>query len=1052
MFQQVCRIGLLCLLLYSAGSAGEWATSWLTADGEGALTATFLGGGEREGNNDHVGFRMTRDPWGHVFVVGMTLSSDFPTTPGAYDRTRSSGYDVYIAKLSSDLSTLLASTFLGSFGDEEPWAVTCDAAGNVYVSGVTTSTTFPTTPGAYSASRSGANDGFISRFDNNLTTLLSSTYLGGSGSEGRVKLALDSDGNVFVAGTTSSLFPTTVGCYDNSYAGNQDFFVAKLNAGLTDLLASTYLGGSYLEVWPSIAIDAANNVVISGSSGSSDYPTSIGAYDQTLNGLAGNGWDNLDVVVTRLNNALTDLLSSTYVGSGGYEGGLQLTLDDNGNIYVAGHVLSSTYPVTTGVLDEVHSGDEYYVSRFDPDLTNLVASTFIRPGDAGPWSIWGMAHDGQGGICFTGIAAETGMLTTAGAFDRTYNGGWDGVVVRISDDLTSVSYATYLGGSGDDGGSEIVIADDGAVYVYGFAGTPGFPVTSGGYDDGYNGGATDAFVARLSLDQFTRITNEPVVTDSGWSFGASWVDYDSDGHLDLMVSNWDWAAQGGFVLNYLYHNNGGDTFTRFSRIMTGPVAADGNSLASTWADCDNDGDVDGYVSGSGTVNHFYINEGDSGFNGVTSGPLVSGEYYTMGAMWVDYDNDGWLDLFVVNHRPPGDPPVQNELFRNDAGVFVKQNNATIGLVTDEGNGAAWGDIDGDGDLDLFVTRNDKNSLLYANDGDGTFTLLTGSLLTNEDTHYGNFADYDNDGDLDMYAGVSYPGTFRLYQNDGAGNFVDVAAQAVGNDPGYWTGGYWADCDNDGDLDLLLTANYFYQSLPNRLYVNDGDGTFTIETGGIVATDSEASSCGAWGDLDRDGDLDLFVANVGNQNNTLYANNGNTNHWLQVVCVGTRSNRSAIGTKVRVKAHLWSQDVWQRRDIRSQSGFLSQDQMAAHFGLGDAVIVDSLKLEWPSGIVQVIENVPVDQFLTVYEQCCEGRVGDANGSGEDEPTISDISVLIDAKFISGSCEGILACLTEADINQSGGMAPDCGDITISDISVLIDYLFITGQSLGLPECL
>ena len=296
-------ISALCGLFLLAGSSMAHAP----------LLSTYLGGSLQEGNDDWVGFWSTLDPWGNVIVVGMTTSSDFPSTGGAYDTEYDAGYDVYVAKLSADLSTLLAATYLGSAGDEEPWGVTCDQSGNVYVSGVTTSTTFPTTLGAVQTSRSGANDAFIAKLNNNLTTLLASTYLGGAGSEGWVRPGLDSDNHVFVVGTTSSNpFPTTPGSFDNSYGGNSDFFVAKLSGDLTSLDASTYVGGTYREIWPAITIDVSGSVVISGSSGSSNYPTSEGAYDRTLNGSPGNGFENLDVVVTRLDNNLSSLLSSTY--------------------------------------------------------------------------------------------------------------------------------------------------------------------------------------------------------------------------------------------------------------------------------------------------------------------------------------------------------------------------------------------------------------------------------------------------------------------------------------------------------------------------------------------------------------------------------------------------------------------------------------------------------------------------------------------------------------------------------------------------------------------
>ena len=205
----------------------------------------------------------------------------------------------------------------------------------------------------------------------------------------------------------------------------------------------------------------------------------------------------------------------------------------------------------------------------------------------------------------------------------------------------------------------------------------------------------------------------------------------------------------------------------------------------------------------------------------------------------------------------------------------------------------------------------------------------------------------------------------LYRNNGDGTFTKITTGDIVTDGGQSVGSGWGDYDNDGDLDLFVTNRW---GEDNFLYSNNGDGTFTKVTTGNIVTDGSYSGGGSWGDYDNDGDLDLFVANGGgsSQNNFLYANNGNSNRWINIKCVGTVSNTSAIGVKVRVKATINGTPVWQMREISGQTGYGSQNSLNAEFGLGDAAIIDSVKIEWPSGMVQVLTDVAVNQFLEVVE--------------------------------------------------------------------------------------
>ncbi|MCH8838987.1 MAG: CRTAC1 family protein, partial [Candidatus Marinimicrobia bacterium] len=204
----------------------------------------------------------------------------------------------------------------------------------------------------------------------------------------------------------------------------------------------------------------------------------------------------------------------------------------------------------------------------------------------------------------------------------------------------------------------------------------------------------------------------------------------------------------------------------------------------------------------------------------------------------------------------------------------------------------------------------------------------------------------------------------LYANNGDGSFTAVTGGPVVTDGGISVGGSWGDYDNDGDLDLFVAND---NTQRNFLYANNGDGSFTAVTTGPVVTIFTSSAGSSWGDYDNDGDLDLFVTTAGlNHNNFLYANNGNANHWINLALVGTQSNVSAIGARVSLKATIGGSPSWQLTEISGQTGYLSQNSLNAEFGLGDATSIDTIRIEWPSGFVWDTSHVAVDQFLTIVE--------------------------------------------------------------------------------------
>jgi hypothetical protein len=288
------------------------------------------------------------------------------------------------------------------------------------------------------------------------------------------------------------------------------------------------------------------------------------------------------------------------------------------------------------------------------------------------------------------------------------------------------------------------------------------------------------------------------------------------------------------------------------------------------------------------------------------------------------------------------------------------------------------DYDKDGDLDLFATTGGTTGVgtgrLYRNDGNGVFTpITTGQLpeLTSNSTGAA-WGDYDNDGFPDVFVcrlNNSFEQTLPsfLFHNNGDGTFTRIEKSPFTDDTGYAVSCSWGDYDNDGWLDLIVTN--FGSAGRNRLYHNNGDGTFSRVMSGPGAEGLGSSTGAIWGDYDRDGFLDLFISNSttggGERNDFLYRNDGNSNAWITIKCVGTLSNRSAIGTKVQVKATLGGSTFWQLREINTGDGW-SNPPLEVHFGLGNATNVETLRIEWPSGTVEERQNVAARQYLTITE--------------------------------------------------------------------------------------
>jgi hypothetical protein len=477
----------------------------------------------------------------------------------------------------------------------------------------------------------------------------------------------------------------------------------------------------------------------------------------------------------------------------------------------------------------------------------------------------------------------------------------------------------------------------------------------------------------LLAQTFTKVLTGPVVTDLAAARSAHWIDYDKDGDLDLFVTR----GKAGGENNMLYRNDGapGFSFTAMTGLV---VSQDGQpSDGATWGDYDNDGDDDLFVvNWYGISNMLYRNDGSGAFTRILTGPPVSDGGYSETASWGDYDNDGFLDLAVSNSA--GD--LKEFLYHNNGdGTFSSAPPGAVQSAGWESRGLTWIDYDEDGDLDLFVTNEtNQNEFLFRNmhveSGVDTFQRVLGlPIVTAGGSSWsGSWGDYDNDGDLDLFVANTGNQNNALFNNQGAGVFtrMPTAFGDVVDDSGFSASGTWVDADNDGDLDLYVSnaygapvKNFYYRNL----LAETGGATFQRELSGAFVNDVGYTYGFAWGDYDQDGDVDLFCARTlfESQASALYRNDGNANHWLSIDLKGTVSNGSAIGARIRVLATIGGVPVWQLRVVEGQQGYCAQT-LQQHVGLGDAATADSLIIAWPSGLVERFGGLAADRWYGFTE--------------------------------------------------------------------------------------
>ena len=501
-----------------------------------------------------------------------------------------------------------------------------------------------------------------------------------------------------------------------------------------------------------------------------------------------------------------------------------------------------------------------------------------------------------------------------------------------------------------------------------------------------------SFVHSIGDDELSNI-----VESSG--AGCVFFDYDNDGDLDIYLVNGRYletvsSARGrhlaGKLKNALYRNNGDATFTDVTE--KAGVGDTGFGMAAVAADYDNDGDRDLFVTNYGR-DSLYLNNGDCTFTDVTQKAGVGSELWSLGASFFDFDRDGLLDLYVGGYLVfdpeyrnfyaaeafPGPLSYRGQkdiLYRNKGDGTFEDVTRAAGVYSTKGRamGVAACDIDDDGDEDLYVANDGMENYLYRNRGNGTFeeiALRTGTAFGQNGEATSamgpEFGDFDGDGLIDLL--VPDMGYGCLYRNTGKGFFEEKSAEmgiaAVLGQYTSWSGNF-LDYDHDSVLDVFIVNGDAHHLEPEEdtLFRGKGGRSF-VDVSGASGPAFKLKAVGrgsAAGDLDDDGDLDLLVLNL-NGPARLYRNDGgNRGNWIMVRTVGTASNRDGIGARVRVK----SGGTTQVRDIRSSSGYLSQGDFRAHFGVGKSQKVDRIEVRWPSGRTSTLDNVKVNQVITVTE--------------------------------------------------------------------------------------
>ncbi|TAJ14606.1 MAG: hypothetical protein EPO68_12660, partial [Planctomycetota bacterium] len=453
------------------------------------IYSTYVGG-----MNCEMAFGVDAESAGEVVAVGVSQSSNYPTTPGAYDTVWNND-DVLVTRLDGAGATLLYSTFIGGGAIDIAQAVRTLANGDALICGTTSSNDFPVTAGAFDTTLGGHGDAFVLRLNSAGSAIAWCTYVGGSGAdEGWDLRPTIAGGAILVGRTWSSDFPTTPGAYDTAFGGVSDAYAVELGSGGAAQNWGSYVGGTEDDLALAVGLyGPSEEVVLGGTTYSNDFPTTVGAVDTTLDG-------EFDGFVTRLSGDGATLMQSTFHGGSDRDAVVSLDVHIGGDVFVSGATHSPDFPTTPGAFDTTLNGKlDGFISRLKPNLASYTYSTYV--GGNAPDEINGVVADPNGIAFFVGTTYSTNMLVTGAGYQQPTQGGprsTSDVYLGLLDESGSfMEYATYFGGPKNESGYAVTL--DFLSYISFFAGhaREGFPTTPGVFHPTYQGGSGDIFVIRL---------------------------------------------------------------------------------------------------------------------------------------------------------------------------------------------------------------------------------------------------------------------------------------------------------------------------------------------------------------------------------------------------------------------------------------------------------------------------------------------------------------------------------------------------------------------------
>jgi len=611
---------------------------------------------------------------------------------------------------------LIYSTYIGGTADDGVFADTLGPDGSLFVTGVTSSTNFPTTSPIQPNSGGGAQDAFVARLNPAGTAYIFTTYLGGNGQDGANAIALDPAGNAVIVGNTASTdFPVVGAIQSTNGGGSLDGFVAKLDPAGSHLIYSTYLGGAGLDNIDGVATDGTGAVYFAGYSDSTNFPTA--------NPIFGTNKGSADAVVGKISPDGSTLVYSTYLGGSDFDRANAIAVDASGSAYVTGQTAAAGFPIVGGLPGGYNGGiDDAFVTKINPAGTALLYSTFL--GGSGTIILGqgadvgiGIAVDALGNAYVTGTTNSPDFPTTAGAFQRSSGGGYDAFVSELNNVGSTLVYSTYLGGSGNDQANAIALDAAGNAYVAGFTGSSNFPIANA-LQSTYGGSDKDAFVTKLDAGG-SRLGYSTYLDGSGSGTGSA-----------IAVGPTGVAYVGGFTSSLNFPTKSAIQ-PALSGSLDGFLARINPGNPRTAADYDADGTSDLAVFRPATGQYLVK---------LSAGGVFVAQFGQIGLRDIpitgDFDGDGRSDLAVF--RPATGQWLLNESTAGPKVVSFGDTNLRDIPVP--------GDYDGDGKTDLAVFRPATGQWIIRLSGGGSRVVSFG------DTNLRDIpipADYDGDGKTDL---------------------------------------------------------------------------------------------------------------------------------------------------------------------------------------------------------------------------------------------------------------------------------------------------------------